>query len=65
MRVAKDNFEGLRSAAARVEAREPRGDGRERRGPKVTLVTRLCCYVSYIGFQLQLKDPSWWSGRLT
>ena len=34
MRVAKDNFEGLRSAAARVEAREPRGDGRERRGPK-------------------------------
>ncbi|MDO4526839.1 MAG: tRNA (adenosine(37)-N6)-dimethylallyltransferase MiaA [Candidatus Saccharibacteria bacterium] len=26
--------EGLRSAAARAEAREPRGDGRERRGPK-------------------------------
>ena len=26
--------EGLRSAAARAEAREPRGDGRERRGPR-------------------------------
>ncbi len=26
--------EGLRSAAARAEAREPHGDGRERRGPK-------------------------------
>ena len=27
-------FEGIRSAAARERAREPRGDGRERRGPK-------------------------------
>ena len=27
-------FEGIRSAAARGVAREPRGDGRERRGPK-------------------------------
>ena len=27
--------EGMRSAAAREEAREPRGDGSERRGPKV------------------------------
>ena len=37
VRDGNSHFEGMRSAAAREVAREPRGDGRERRGPRNAL----------------------------